>query len=619
VNRLLDNIDSPSDLKGLGVAQLETLASEIREMIVNTVSRTGGHLAANLGTVELTIALLRTFDPPGDKIVWDVSHQAYAYKILTGRRDEFETLRQYGGISGFLKRDESEYDSFGAGHSGTALSAALGMAAARDRRGSEESVVAVVGDASASCGIAFEALNNVSAATKRLIVILNDNEMSISENVGSMSRYLGGLLANPRYNRWKRSVESVATKLKMGWFRSAYYRMEEAIKGLFLRSVIFEEFGLRYIGPVDGHNIHALLDSLAVARDYKKPIIVHVATQKGRGYSFAEEAPEKWHGTSGFDVESGAPRAKSALPSYSDVFGSVIERLGGQDERIVAITAAMRAGTGLTGFAERFPERFFDVGISEEHATVFAAGLAAQGLVPVVAVYSTFAQRAVDCVIHDVCLQRLPVVFCLDRAGIVGDDGPTHHGVFDVALFRNVPGLVMMQPRDEAELANMLFTATRLGRPVMIRYPRGSGSGATVPDNFTEMEIGRAEVVREGRELQLWALGDMVATAEKTAGILEADGIRAGVVNARYVRPLDDKLLEQHYRETQLVATLENGVSAGGFGSMVEEFLVQNGYRGRVVRFGWPDRFVPHGSPSFLMEQCGLTPEAISEAVKAAL
>jgi len=618
MSSVLEKVGEPRDLDSLSREELVTLAEDVRSLIIETVSRTGGHLAANLGVVELTIALLRVFDPPSDKIVWDVSHQTYTYKILTDRKDRFHTLRRHGGISGFLKREESRYDVFGAGHSGTALSAALGMAVARDRRDGKEHVVAVVGDGAAGCGISFEALNNLAAATKRLIVVLNDNEMSISENVGTMSRYFGGLLGNPRYNRWKSSVESVANRLGMGWLRHAYYRVEEAIKSLFVRSVIFEEFGLRYVGPIDGHNIAALLDALTVARDSKKPILLHVATQKGRGYSFAEELPEKWHGTSSFDIPSGKALKEAAVATYSSVFGGVLERLAEKDQRIVAITAAMRSGTGLTQFAQRFPDRFFDVGMSEEHAVVFAAGLATYGLVPVFAVYSTFSQRAVDCVIHDVCLQKLPVVICLDRAGIVGDDGPTHHGVFDIALFRPVPGLVVMQPKDEAELANMLFTAVGLKGPAIIRYPRGSGPGVAVPQDFESLAVGRAESVREGGDVQIWALGDMNVLAEQTADMLAQRDVQAGVVNARFVRPLDHSLLGRQAK-ARVVVTLENGVVSGGFGCAVEELLLSQRFAGRVLKFGWPDRFLPQGSPEELMEEFGLTPRFIAAAVEQAL
>ncbi len=619
VSELLDRVNGPDDIKALGMDELALLAGEVRERIIETVSQTGGHLAANLGVVELTLALLKTFSPPRDKIVWDVSHQCYAYKLLTDRKASFATLRQQGGISGFARREESPYDAFGAGHAGTALSAALGMAVGRDRHGGKEHVVAVVGDASVGSGVSFEALNNLAGTTQRLLVILNDNEMSIAENVGSVSRYLGGLLANPRYNRWKTSVETAATKLGMGLFRSLYYRLEEAVKGLFLGNVLFEEFGLRYVGPINGHNLPALVDALTIARDYPRPILLHVSTQKGKGYSFAEEQPEKWHGTPGFDVVSGEPLAASGPASYSAVFGHAMERLAERDPRIVAITAAMAKGTGLSGFAKRFPDRFFDVGISEEHAVVFAAGLATQGFVPVFAVYSTFLQRAVDYVIHDVCLQKLPVILCLDRAGVVGDDGPTHHGVFDLALLRPVPDLIVMQPKDERELADMLYTATRAGRPAVIRYPRGAGPGTPVPETPRELEIGRAERLCEGDRVQMWALGDMVPAARAAAGILEAKGVRTGVWNARFAKPLDTMAIRESAVGAAAVVTLENGVVSGGFGSGVEECLTGDGFAGRILKFGWPDRFVPHGDIARLMDEAGLTAPKIAETILAAI
>ncbi len=618
---LLDKIDSPEDLKGLDNAELKQLAEEIRELIVTTVSHTGGHLAPNLGVVELTVAMLKVFTPPDDRILWDVGHQSYAYKILTGRRDRFDTLRQYQGLSGFQNRAESPCDAFGAGHSGTALSAALGMAVARDRRGSREHVVAVVGDGSLGCGISFEAMNNIASTTKRLVVILNDNEMSISANVGGLARHLGELLANPRYNRWKSSIEAAAARIarRSNWLRRAYFRIEETIKGLFLRSVIFEELGLRYIGPIDGHDIARLVAALEVARDYDHPILLHISTQKGRGYSYAETCPETWHGTGSFDVESGTPLKLSSAPSYSHIFGAAMETLGARDPRLVAITAAMQVGTGLSAFAERFPDRFFDVGICEEHAVIFAAGMATQGLRPVFAVYSTFAQRSVDCIIHDVCLQNLPVIFCLDRAGIVGDDGPTHHGIFDLALFRSIPNLVIMQPADGLELVQMLYSATQWNGPVIIRYPRGVSPGFAMPDAMAALTKGQARILREGWEVQLWALGDMIPAAIETADILAAKGISAGVVNGRFINPIDSDLLGSQARLARVFATMENGVASGGFGTAVEECLVEQQYQGHIIRLGWPREFVPHGATPILLARYGLTPEAMAERVIAAL
>jgi len=612
----LDTINSPADLKNAKIEDLPALAEEIRALIINTVSATGGHLSANLGTVELTIALLRVFDPPQDKLIWDVSHQTYAYKILTGRREAFPTLRQTDGISGFLSRSESEYDAFGAGHAGTALSAALGMAAARDRQDGNEHVVAVVGDGALGCGTSFEALNNLSSTTKRLIVILNDNEMSISANVGAISRYLGQLLAHPRYNRWKSSVERFARhKLKMSWLSKIYLRSEEAVKSMFLRSVLFEEFGLRYIGPIDGHNIPTLISSLEIARNSDEPILVHVATQKGKGYTFAEAEPEIWHGTGAFECKTGVPLKTGSALKYSDVFGQTVERLAAQNDKIVAITAAMAVGTGLVNFSRRFPNRFFDVGIAEEHAVVFAAGLATRSFIPMVAIYSTFSQRVVDFVIHDVCLQQLPVIFCLDRAGIVGDDGPTHHGVFDIALFRSVPNLVMLQPKDESELADMISSAVAWKKPVMIRYPRGCGPGKSMPPKFTEIPFGKAEVLTEGDAVQIWALGDMLPLAQRAAQKLRQSGLNAGVVNPRFIIPLDRDLLARQAEKAQCIVTIENGVVNGGFGSIVEEALMDKDYKGKILRFGWPDKFVPHGAFEKLSERCGLTDEAVTSAM----
>jgi 1-deoxy-D-xylulose-5-phosphate synthase len=620
MNTVLDKVNAPADVKKLTAEERVALAQEIRELIIRTVSATGGHLAANLGTVELTIALLAVFDPPADKLIWDVSHQAYAYKILTGRRAAFHTLRQTDGISGFLQRAESPYDAFGAGHAGTALSAALGIAAARDRRAGQEHVVAIIGDGALGCGSSFEALNNLATATRRLIVILNDNEMSISANVGSVARALGEMLAHPRYNRWKSSVERFAKdRLRLTWLRHIYFRLEEAIKSLFLRNVIFEEFGLRYIGPIDGHNLRTLLSALEIARRSDEPILLHVSTQKGKGYPYAEEEPEAWHGTGAFECATGRPLAPTGRPKYSEVFGETLVRLARDNQRIVAITAAMASGTGLSGFAKAFPARFFDVGISEEHAVVFAAGLATDGLLPVVAVYSSFAQRFVDYVIHDVCLQRLPVIFCLDRAGLVGDDGPTHHGVFDIALFRSVPNLVLLQPKDEAELAQMLYSATAWNRPVMLRYPRGCGPGAPVPETLTDLPLGKAETLREGKEVQLWALGDMLPLARRVADRLAAAGFTPGIVNPRFIAPLDADLLKAHSATAKVIATLENGVVKSGFGSAVGETLADLRFPGTLLRFGWPDRFIPQGAFDVICERFGLTDAALAENILKAL
>lgn len=614
---MLDTINEPADLVPLTPEELTQLAAEIRALMIETISKTGGHLASNLGMVEVTLALLKVFHPPEDKILMDVSHQAYTYKLLTGRKNRFSTLRQYGGLSGFMSRKESPCDAFGAGHAGTALSAALGMAVARDRQGGANHIVAVVGDAALGGGSSFEALNNIQGTTGRLIVILNDNEMSISANVGAVSRYLGELLTNPSYNNWKHSIESVVKRMsgQSNALRRLYYRVEESVKSMFLHSVLFEEFGLRYIGPIDGHDLSRLIPAMEIAKGDVSPILLHVVTQKGRGYSYAEKCPESWHGIGNFDVESGTPISTSAAPSYSQVFGATLERLAARDKRVVAITAAMRTGTGLSSFSTRFPDQFFDVGICEEHAVIFAAGLATQGMKPVLPLYSTFSQRVVDYILHDVCLQNLPVVFGLDRAGIVGDDGPTHHGIYDIALLRTFPGLMILQPADGAELAHMLYSAVQWRCPVVVRYPRGLCAGYVAPDQFDELVPGKARILREGWEIQLWALGDMIPVAMATADLLVAKGFSVGVVNARFVVPLDDDLIAAQCKLARAFVTLENGVAAGGFGTAVAETLGELGYQGRVIRNGWPREFIPHGAPAILFQKYGLTAEAIAERV----
>jgi len=620
MSSILERLNDPAAVKALAAAELGPLAQELRDRIIATVSRNGGHLAANLGAVELTIALLRVFDPRRDKILWDVGHQTYAWKLLTGRQARFDSLRQSGGLSGFPRRDESPCDAFGAGHAGTALSAALGMAVARDRHGGRESVVAVIGDASMGNGLSLEALNNIDNITQRLIVVLNDNEMSIAGPVGSLSRHLGRLLANPKYNRWKAAAERLGQRLRMSPLRGAYHRTEKAVKSLLLRNALFEEFGLRYVGPIDGHDTRAIADALAIAQSYDRPILLHVATQKGRGYKAAEESPELWHGVGRFDVA----RAElvEARPGYSQSFGETLTRLADRDPRIVAITAAMCAGTGLNPFEVRHPTRFFDVGICEAHAVVFAAGLAAEGLRPVVAIYSTFIQRAVDCIMHDVCLQNLPVTFCLDRAGVVGADGPTHHGIFDIPMLRCLPSLVMMQPKDQAELARMLVTALRCAGPVVLRYPRDPGPESVVPKDPEPLTIGQAEVVEPATPptAWFWALGDMLPLAGAAAQRLRAAGIPAGVVNARFIKPLDVSLLTTQARSTRAIfATLENGAVAGGFGSAVQETLADQGLGNTVMRFGWPDGFIEQGTTASLMAAHGLTAAAVAEKVMAGL
>ncbi len=595
------------------------LAAEVRERIVETVAKNGGHLASNLGVVELTIALLAIFRPKTDRIVWDVSHQGYAWKLLTGRADQFRTLRQHGGISGFLKRHESPCDAFDAGHAGTAISAALGLAAARDMAGRDEHVVAVVGDASFSNGISLEALNNVAATTNRFIVVLNDNEMSISQNVGALSRYFGRLLSSNRYNRVKKAIETAAKKLHLDPLRGTYYKMEHALKGLFVRNGFVESLGLRYVGPIDGHDFKSLLSALAIARDSDRPILLHIGTTKGKGYAPAESEPHKWHGVGPFDRETGKPKPSS--PGFSAAFGEALSRLAEEDKRVVAITAAMKSGTGLDTFAAAHPERFYDVGICEEHAATFAGGLAAAGMHPFVAIYSTFAQRAVDSVFHDICLQNLPVTFCLDRAGVVGADGPTHHGLYDIPLLRPLPNIVLLQPRDETMLGKMLRAALELPSPCAIRYPRGKGipiSDAPA-DSDTPVEIGKAEIVRKPvrdmADIWIWALGDMIASAIEAADLLEKEGLSVGIVDPRSIKPLDTRLLLAQARTCARIVTIENGCAVGGFGSAVLEALATARLPGAQV-FGFPDTIVGQGTQKELLADYGLDGISIAAKIK---
>lgn len=612
----LASIQGAEDLRRLDGPALGELAREIRTRIIETVSRNGGHLAPNLGVVELTIALLRVFDAAHDRVVWDTGHQVYAWKMLTGRLELFDGLRTYGGISGFVKPEESPCDAFGAGHAGTALSLALGMAAARDRLRENRHVVAVVGDAAIGNGVSLEALNNLAGTARRLIVVLNDNEMSIADNVGSLGRYFGRLLASPHYNRIKTSLERLGLRLRMSPLRGTYHRLEEALKSLVLENVLFEEFGLRYIGPIDGHNVAAVETALSVAREYDRPILVHVNTRKGQGYAPAEKTPENWHSTSAFDISTGV-RVTSPRPSWSEVFGRELVDLAAKDSRICAISAGMRDGTGLHSFAEKFPDRFYDVGICEAHAVTFAAGLAASGQRPVVALYSSFLQRAVDGVFHDLCLQGMPVLLMLDRAGLVGDDGPTHHGMLDIPMLRCIPGIIQMQPGDAGELAAMLRSAFGWERTVAIRYPKGEAPEAA--GEIEPLAMGRAHVLsgEPGAEAQLWGLGGETSVLARAAAVLAGDGISAGVVNARFIKPLDrELLLRQAAAGTRLFVCLENGAASGGFGSAVGEVLAESGQTAGLLALGWPDRFVAHGCPDRLRRDHGLDEQGIVTRIR---
>ncbi|WP_307761124.1 1-deoxy-D-xylulose-5-phosphate synthase [uncultured Phascolarctobacterium sp.] len=619
--QLLQKINSPADLKMLTLEEIKLLAGEIRQLIIDVVSKNGGHLAPNLGVVELTLALHKVFTTPKDKIIWDVGHQSYIHKILTGRKEIFPTLRQYHGMSGFPKRKESEHDAFGTGHSSTSISAALGMAVARDLKGEDNNVIAVIGDGSMTGGMAFEALNNAGDLHKKMIVILNDNEMSISKNVGAMSQYLCDLRTGETYNKIKRDVEGWLKGLDFGSdVLSAIERLKGSVKYLMVPSSVFEELGFKYLGPIDGHDLNKLLEVLEAAKHVNGPVLVHVITKKGKGYEPAETSPNKFHGTGPFEIATGKKISDPAAPiAYTEMFGKTLTELAAENEKIVAITAAMPDGTGLNKFAEQYPQRFFDVGIAEQHAVTAAAGMAAEGLKPVVAVYSTFLQRAYDSVLHDICMQNLPVTLCLDRAGIVGDDGYTHHGVFDYAYLRSMPQMTIMAPKDENELRHMLNTALSFDGPITIRYPRGSGVGVDCSEALQQLSIGKGEVLREGEGVCLLAIGSMVAVALQAVDVLAEQGIKAGVINLRFAKPLDEELLVQAAKKYSKLVTLEEGVVAGGVGSAVLELLNNKGLlqTTQVLNLGIPDEFVPHGDKKYLFRDIGLDLDSITAKITA--
>lgn len=614
---ILKNISCPQDLKILSIAELEQLAKEIRAKLLETVSFTGGHLAPSLGVVELTLAIHSVYNSPSDKIVWDVGHQCYVHKIITGRCGDFHTLRQYGGISGFPKRQESEHDHFNTGHSSTSISAALGMALARDQKAQKNSVVAVIGDGALTGGMAFEALNYAGDLKLDLTVILNDNKMSIAGNVGAMSGYLTRLRTDPKYEKGKEEIENILKRLpKIG---STVVRLadklKDAFKYLVVPGMLFEELGYTYLGPVDGHNISAVQQVLKSAKSTKGPVLIHVITTKGKGYGPAESNPNTFHGTGPFELQSGKSLKKQSIPSYTEVFGRTLVELARNDNRIIAITAAMPDGTGLNYFAKEFPHRYFDVGIAEQNAITMAAGLATQGFIPIVAAYSTFLQRAYDQIIHDVCLQKLPVILAIDRAGIVGEDGETHHGLFDISFLRNIPNLLFMAPKDEAELQQMLVTAIKSGGPAAIRYPRGSGIGVPLQKNIEPLEIGSGEILTKGKHLTIVAVGPHVYTALNAADLLQKQGLSCTVINPRFIKPLDGSLIIESIKQTKRLITVEENFTAGGFGSSILELLAEYNINNIEVRnIGVKDNFITHGSPSILRQQIGLTPEGIVEA-----
>lgn len=616
---LLNRIENPEDVKKLTVRELEQLASELRHFIIDTVSQNGGHLAPNLGTVELTLALYSVFDFPADKLVWDVGHQAYSHKILTGRREAFSTLRKKGGITGFPNRFESVYDAFGVGHASTSISAALGMALARDAKGEKNQVIAVIGDGALTGGESFEALNNAGDLGTKLIVVLNDNEMSIDANVGAMSEYLSRIRIAPQYARAKRDMGSLLMSIPhIGdkVYKTASH-LKDGVRSVLVPGSLFEEMGFHYIGPLDGHNIALMEEVFKSAKEMEGPVLIHIHTVKGKGYQPAEQAPEKFHGVGCFDPSTGKSAKKAGCaPSYTAVFSEALIELAKDRPDILAITAAMPSGTGLKAFGKAYPKRFFDVGIAEEHAMTLAAGMAAGGMHPVIALYSTFAQRAYDQLIHDVCLQNLPVTLCLDRAGLVGEDGPTHHGVFDLSYLRQMPNMCVMAPKDEEELRHMLATAIALPGPAAVRYPRGAGLGVALTDSFEKLPVGKAEVLQEKGEIAFLAVGTMVEHAKAAAAILAEAGIEAAVVNMRFIKPLDTALIDEMARTKKLLITAEENVLAGGFGSAVAEYLADSGQQVPLVRFGIPDRFIEQGTRKELLSLCGLQPEQMAERVR---
>lgn len=621
--KLLDTINNPADLKNIPRQELPELAAEIRRFLIETVAQTGGHLASNLGAVELSIALHYCFDSPADKLIWDVGHQAYTHKILTGRRDSFHTQRQYQGISGFPKRSESPHDAFGAGHSSTSISAGLGIAAAQDLKESGNRAIAVIGDGSLTGGMAYEALNQAGHLKKNLIVVLNDNEMSIAKNVGAFSSFVSRKMTGSDFRKLKKEMQGLLESIPAIGKDILHFarRAENSLKGFLTPGMLFEALGFDYIGPIPGHDLPQLLEVFQNVKGIEGPVLVHVMTTKGKGYQPAEENPDVFHGVGPFDVATGKPTGgKPGAASYTGVFGSALVKLAEEDEKIIAITAAMPDGTGLTSFAKRFPERFFDVGIAEQHGLTFAAGLAAAGFRPVAAIYSTFLQRAYDQIFHDVCLQKLPVTMALDRAGLVGDDGPTHHGTFDLSYLRHLPEITLMAPKDENELQHMLKTAIYADRPVALRYPRGAGYGIPLDQELQALEIGRGELLSQGDDLAIVAIGSTVYPALEAAKLLEAKGIRATVVNARFVKPLDRELILGAARQTGCIVTVEENALQGGFGSAVLELLADEGMTGvRVKRIGIPDRYIEQGPQPRLRANLGLDGTGIAATAEAFL
>jgi len=646
MSRYLEMVDSPAHIKTLSLAQLKQLAEEIRQELITVLARNGGHLGPNLGVVELTLALHSVFSTPKDKFIWDVSHQIYVHKLLTGRKQRFNTVRSTNGLSGFALRTESEHDCYGAAHAGTALSAALGICAARDQRGTNEHVVAIIGDAALTNGISFEALNNIAHTTKRFIVVLNDNEWSIAKNVGAISSYLNKLITHPSYNKLARDFERFVRRLPKGELAlTLAHKAEEGFKGALTEvglrpagapgdsdgrggygsSLIFEEMGLRYLGPIDGHDLALLISTLEFAKTCDHPIVIHVLTQKGKGYEAALKNPEKFHGLGPYDVITGAtpPVKPGTPPNWQDVFGQAMVKLCQKDNSVIGITAAMPSGTSLKILEKAMPHRYYDVGIAEEHAVLFACGMATMGFHPVCAIYSTFLQRAYDCIVHDAALQDLPVVFCMDRAGLSPQDGPTHHGLFDISYVRSVPNCIAMAPKDEDELVDMMFTATHEQHPVFIRYPRGPAEGVPVKEQPRLIEIGKAQILQNfsnngGRKVAMFPLGNLLKVARESAAQLAAEGFDVAIINPRFIKPLDAGATEFFARVAEVLVTLEDHVLMGGYGSAVLELLNEKRISTPVIQIGWPDQFIEHASSvEDLRRKYGLTVENTVAKVKA--
>ncbi|WAC19352.1 1-deoxy-D-xylulose-5-phosphate synthase [Luteolibacter sp. SL250] len=612
---LLSSIHSPDDVKHLADDELPLLAEEIRHSLITSLSKTGGHLGPNLGVVELSIALHRVFSTPEDKFVFDVAHQGYVHKMLTGRADQIHTIRTYKGLNGFLLRSESEHDAYGAGHAGTALSAALGMAAARDLTGGGNHVVAVAGDAAFTCGPTLEALNNIAETTRKFIVVLNDNEWSIDKNVGAIARYFNALQTHPTYSEIRGKAADFVEKVAGRAIRSLAHKVEEGAKNLLFPNVLFEKFGLRYFGPIDGHDLPLLVKTFEHLKTLQEPVVLHIITEKGRGYQPALDNPGKFHGLGAYKIEDGSTDVTTS-PTCSEIFGRTVTDIAKKDPKVVAITAAMPGGTKLDIFKNELPERYYDVGIAEEHAALFACGMATEGLRPFLAIYSTFMQRAYDMIIHDMALQGLPVRLCMDRGGLSGDDGPTHHGLFDIGYLRHIPGLIHMQPKDENELVNMLHTmAAYDAGPSAIRYPRGVIKGTPISATPEILPIGKAEVVADGTDVALIGLGTMFEMAERTKLALEAKGLSVALINPRFIKPLDAAVLEQFASRCKVLCTFEDHVLLNGFGASVIEHLHGAGIHTPVERIGWPDEFVEHGKPETLRALHGLTAEAAVEKI----